>query len=173
MNALQDENTGMEITATEINYLHICPRKLWLFRHGIRPESENVNVQLGRLLDEEAFQRKDKNIAFGESCVIDWASFKDGIIHETKKSRNPEKADIAQVKFYMYHMKMRGLRVESAVIHYPLSKRTVTIPWSDDIIELIRAEYEECMRIITSDKIPQLESRPYCKSCAYMEICFI
>ena len=52
----------MEFTGKELNYLHVCRRKLWLFRHGIRPELENDLVQLGMLLGEETFTRQEKEI---------------------------------------------------------------------------------------------------------------
>jgi len=48
------------ITGTEMVYLRLCPRKLWLFHHGIRPELENQNVQLGLLI---VYDTERKNCA--------------------------------------------------------------------------------------------------------------
>ena len=83
----------MEYTGTDLNYLHVCPRKLWLFRHGIRLEQGNDLVQLGVLLGEESFSRQEKEIAIGEAGVLDWADFKAGVIHETKHGKAPGGGD--------------------------------------------------------------------------------
>lgn len=168
-----ENSEDIHVSGTEIVYLHVCKRKLWLFRHGIRPESENVNVQLGRLIHDESFSRQEKDIQIGDAAVIDWANFKDGVIHETKKGKTPGKGDVEQVKFYMYQLKKRGLRVTSAKIHYPAAKRTVDVPWEDDIIPHVEQKIDECKKVILSEKIPPLVLYPYCKSCAYQELCYI
>jgi CRISPR-associated exonuclease Cas4 len=59
----------MHITGTEVSYLYICHRKLWLFHHGIRMEAENTHVQIGRLIQEETFSRHPKEIPLWNSWV--------------------------------------------------------------------------------------------------------
>jgi CRISPR/Cas system-associated exonuclease Cas4 (RecB family) len=44
------------LTGTQINYLLICPRKLWLFSHHIEMERESDQVALGQLaLHQKSF----------------------------------------------------------------------------------------------------------------------
>ena len=40
--------TDLLITGTEINYLFVCPTKLWYFTKGITMEQESEWVDLGR-----------------------------------------------------------------------------------------------------------------------------
>lgn len=91
------------ITGTEMAYLHLCRRKLWLFHHGIRPENENVAVQIGRHIGESTFQRAHKELKLGDIGVVDWAELQHGVIHETKKAKCPMDADVAQVRNYWGH----------------------------------------------------------------------
>ena len=38
------------LTATHINYYHVCHRKLWLFSNGIQMEHTSETVQEGKLI---------------------------------------------------------------------------------------------------------------------------
>ena len=40
------------ITGVMVYYYFVCKRKLWYFCHEIRMESNNEDVQLGKILDE-------------------------------------------------------------------------------------------------------------------------
>ncbi|WP_149694528.1 Dna2/Cas4 domain-containing protein [Chitinophaga sp. CF418] len=51
----------MNITATHINYYHICHRKLWLFSNGITLEHTSDLVAEGKLIGEHSYpQRAEK-----------------------------------------------------------------------------------------------------------------
>ena len=50
--------TDKRITGVMIYYYFVCKRKLWYFCHEINMESENENVQLGKLLDEKSYERR-------------------------------------------------------------------------------------------------------------------
>ena len=54
--------TDKRITGVMIYYYFVCKRKLWYFCHEINMESENENVQLGKLLDEKSYERDEKHI---------------------------------------------------------------------------------------------------------------
>jgi len=83
------------LTGTQINYLLICPRKLWLFSHHIEMERENDLVALGQLLHEESFQRKKKEVLIDDLIRLDF--FDDKAIHDMKKGRSMEEAHRAQL----------------------------------------------------------------------------
>lgn len=161
----------MEFTGKELNYLHVCRRKLWLFRHGIRPELENELVQLGMLLGEQSFSRQEKEIAIGEIGVLDWADFKDGIIHETKRGKSPGGGDEAQVRYYLFFLNGRGIPAYEAVIHYPSRRETTIVPWNEEAARMVEEDLAACEAVV-SGPLPSLERRSYCKKCAYEEICF-
>lgn len=50
------------ITGTEINYLFICPTKLWYFARGITMEQESEWVDLGRFLHEQRYGGEEKEV---------------------------------------------------------------------------------------------------------------
>ena len=49
-------------TGSQINYYFICKRKLWLFSHNIELEPESDLVKLGKLLHENKYQKKMKEV---------------------------------------------------------------------------------------------------------------
>ena len=48
----------MHLTATHINYYHICQRKLWLFANGINMEHTSDTVYDGKLLHETSYPQR-------------------------------------------------------------------------------------------------------------------
>ncbi|MCI1931549.1 MAG: CRISPR-associated protein Cas4 [Clostridia bacterium] len=44
-----------KITGTMIYYNEVCKKKLWYFIHDITMESENEDVNLGRIIDEQSY----------------------------------------------------------------------------------------------------------------------
>ena len=160
------------ITGTEMAYLHICRRKLWLFHHGLRPEQEHVNVQIGRHIHETTFERHDKDIPLGDIGVIDWEQLKHGVIHETKKGKSPKAADRAQVGYYLWWLNTHGVMVRACRIHYPTTKQTVEIEWGPDVIAEVEANLAAARQVVSLAKPLDQARLPYCKSCAYEELCF-
>ncbi|MEA2012457.1 MAG: CRISPR-associated protein Cas4 [Verrucomicrobiota bacterium] len=160
------------ITGTEISYLYICKRKLWLFRHGLKPENENINVQIGKHIQETTFKREEKDIAIGEIGVLDWAAFKHGVIHETKKGKTPGKGDVAQVRYYMWWLNDNGIKVKEAQIHYPKMRKTETVPWTEEAKDMALHDVDACRKIIALSQPPKIVNYPFCKSCAYFELCY-
>ena len=162
------------ITGTEIVYLYICHRKLWLFRKGIRPENEHANVQMGKFIQESTFLRHQnkKEIPLGHIGRVDWAELDKGIIHEVKKGRAPSKAEDAQTRYYLWWMRSKGIPVTECVIHYPKQKRTKKLSWDLKVAKAVEQDLAEVRKIISLSMVPPLTEKTYCKSCAYEEFCF-
>lgn len=161
----------MLIKGKEIEYLYVCIRKLWLFHHGIRPEMENQNVQIGMLIGETTFSRHEKEIALGEIGVIDWAEFKHGRIHETKKSKCPGDAEIAQTRYYLWWLRENGANIDTCIIHYPKQKITKELKWDDLMSEDVENDLKRAREIIGLTSPPEFKELKYCRSCAYFEFC--
>ena len=104
--------------------------------------------------------------------MLDWADFKDGVIHETKHGKAPGGGDEAQVRYYLYYLNAHGIRADQAVIHYPKKRETVTVEWNEEASRLTEADLKTCEAVV-SGPIPAAERRPYCKHCAYEEMCFV
>ena len=159
------------MTATLLSYLRICHRKLWLHGHGLRLENAHDNVGIGRLIQETSFSRKTKELVLGEIGKVDWIDLRDGIVHETKKGKTPNDADVLQVKYYMHWLRENGMQVKAAKIHYPKKKRTTDVPWDDAIPDEIKTALDEAQQILDQRCPPPFTPLPYCKSCAFHEFC--
>lgn len=56
--------------AGTLNYFGACYRKLWLYLRGVERECENENVQIGKPLDEERYQREQESIRLEENETL-------------------------------------------------------------------------------------------------------
>jgi CRISPR-associated exonuclease Cas4 len=161
-----------EISGMMIYYYVVCKRKLWYFDKRISMEQENENVQIGKLLDEESYQRDEKHININNVINIDFIKSK-GILHEIKKSKKIEEASILQVKYYLYYLKKYGVDNIKAKLDYPLLKETLDIELKlEDEIEIEKI-CENIQVIISLSKPPEKENLKICKSCAYYDLCYI
>lgn len=160
-----------KITGVMIYYYAVCKRKLWYFYHEIQMEHGNENVALGKVIDEETYQRDDKHINIDNVINIDFIRTK-GVLHEIKKSDKIEEASILQVKYYLYYLKQRDVLVK-AKIDYPLLKECVDVELNETDereIEHILAEIEQ---IVDAPLPPEMKKQRICRSCAYCDLCFI
>ncbi|NCD33749.1 MAG: CRISPR-associated protein Cas4 [Spartobacteria bacterium] len=167
------QNRLPPITGTEMAYLYICPRKLWLFHHGIRPENEHVNVQIGRHIQETTFMRQEnkKELALGNIGVVDWAELDKGLIHETKKSTCPAQAEVAQTRYYMWWMRHHGMDIHCCIIHYPKQRRTKELKWDEAMNALVEEDLQRARALVAQSTPPVFECKSICKNCAYQEYC--
>jgi CRISPR-associated exonuclease Cas4 len=163
--------SNLQYTGTQINYYFVCKRKLWLFTKDIRFENENEYVQLGRLIDETSYKRKNKQIAIG-NIKIDFMDNK-GVIHEIKKSNKIEKAHVYQVKYYILTLRRMGVKNITGEIDYPkLKKRKTVVLETEDEMEF-ESIFSGIKEILNKPKPPGIVEKNICKKCAYYEFCFV
>jgi CRISPR-associated exonuclease Cas4 len=165
------------ITATEVHYYILCPRKLWWFSHGM--EQEHVsggvgaeNVALGTLLHEDSYPGQNrKEVMIDGLLRIDFTD--DGKIHEIKKSKGAARATLFQVLYYLYYLKhVKGIET-TAVIDYPKERRRQDVR----LTPALETELEEALAGLvatrTMPKPPVVAApMPVCKSCAYADLCW-
>lgn len=174
----------MNITATHINYLLLCKRKLWLFNAGVQMEHTSDLVAAGNLIGETTYnQRAQKYTEIELQCTIggvslhtkiDFYDAKNRVVHEIKKSNKLEQVHVAQVKVYLYMLYQKGITDATAVIEYPKLRETQTIAaLSPEDIAEVELWIAETIAIVDLEQCPELVKKPYCKSCAYNDFCFI
>lgn len=169
-----------------IGYYRLCPRKAWWSLRGIWMEQESDTVALGRLLDEATYSRDDKQLQIeaeapdGTPLIgkIDRMKLKQGVLHETKKSRSCEEAHSWQVRFYLWLLYRNGVKRADGSpfigqLDYPLLKRTESVTLSADHV----AELEQMVASIRNlaqeeSPPPVLANRKFCKKCSFEELCF-
>jgi CRISPR-associated protein Cas4 len=164
----------LAVTGTQVAYWIVCRRKLWLFSHYLEMERFSDHVELGRLLSQERFRRERKReVALG-SIKIDFLRVGDEVVvHEVKHSRALEEAHIWQVKYYLYALQHLGIPAHRGVIHYPRQMRTLEVTLSPEDREQIREALEGIRKTLVQDRPPEVERKPYCRTCAYYLFCFI
>ncbi|WP_190616065.1 CRISPR-associated protein Cas4 [Tepiditoga spiralis] len=155
-----------------IYYFNICKRKLWLFSHNLNFEDENINVKIGKIIEEESYSNQKKNYLI-DNINIDYIK-RNKTIHEIKKSNSFEEANIMQIKYYLYILTKYGLNDIKGILEYPklYIRKEINLDKNDYII--IEKQIYEIYKIINNKKIPNvIKDNKICKKCAYYEYCYI
>lgn len=163
------------VTATLIAYLHLCHRKVWLHHHDIQMEHTNANVAMGKQIEESTYNRRPskwKELAF-KGIKIDHYDPVNRVVKEVKKSPKLEHAHIAQVKYYLYRLEQEGLESISGIIEYPKQKKKTLVNLTQADRTAIKQWENEIHVIIAKDVCPELIKKPYCRSCAFKDFCFV
>lgn len=153
-------------------YYHICKRKMWYYANGISLEETNSNVQIGKLIDENSYSRERKHILVDDITNIDF--LRDETVYEVKKSSALIDASIAQVKYYLYVLHIKGLTNMKGEIRIPTEKKTIPVSLSEDDISEIEIKVKEIDRLIHSTEVPPaIDNKKVCKKCAFYSFCTI
>ena len=162
------------LTATHINYYHICKRKLWLFANGINMEHVSDTVAEGKLLHETSYpQRAEKytEIEIGGS-KIDFYDAKNKVIHEVKKSDSMEAAHEWQVKYYIWLLQQNGIEGVTGILEYPKLRQTTQVVLTDSDIAYLQHIVQQ-IEIIVQGKCPPRINSKICRQCSYYDFCYI
>lgn len=162
------------MTPTHINYYHLCRRKLWLFANGINMEHTSDTVYEGKLIHETSYpQRAAKytEIDLGVA-VIDYFDTEKKVIHEIKKSDKVEYAHIAQVKYYIYLLKQRGIDGVSALLEYPKLRKTEEVRLLSGEEKEVAAWEQAIEKIMQQEQAPGVINSRICKKCSYYDYCY-
>lgn len=160
----------VRITGVKINYYHVCETKLWLFSHNISLEKESDSVAIGKMLHEDRYKKSFKNVTI-DGISIDFVKTGKGLeIHEIKKSKKIDAADRAQLLFYLYFLKKRGIEA-AGVLNYPLLNKTEKIELNSEDEATTEKDIVNIKDIILGS-MPSPERKKICSKCAYEEFCF-
>jgi CRISPR-associated exonuclease Cas4 len=159
------------LTGTQINYLLICTRKLWLFSHHIEMERESDLVALGQLLHTESFQRAKKEVLIDDLIRLDF--FDDEAVHDIKKGRSMEEAHRAQLLYYLWYLKRKGVEGLKGVINYPKQKRSVELELTPEAEKQVETWMHQVQEVVQQETPPRVEEpMTICRKCSYAELCW-
>lgn len=161
-----------EISGMMFYYYFICKRKLWFFANEIQMESENEDVIIGKLIDENSYSRELKHVLIDNTVNIDFIK-EWKILHEVKKQKSVEEAGIWQLKYYIYFLRKRGINIEKGILDYPKLKKREEIFLTEEDEKRIEEVLLEIREIVNLKLPPKLEKLKICKKCAYFEYCYI
>src|SRR5438067_6865481 len=161
-------HSGKEVpvfTGTEVGYYFVCKKKLWWFAHGMEMERGSDRVKLGKLVHEESYARKKKELKVDDRIVLDWSE--DGVIHEVKLTDSMEQAHEMQLLYYLYYLKCKGVEGLRGQIDYPKLRETKEVELTEEKEREIEKALVEMRRIVSSRKAPEVEWMKICGKCAY------
>lgn len=159
-----------EFTGVQVNYYFVCHRELWLFSHGIQMEHTSDRVKMGRVVHEQAYQRRKKELDIDGKIMLDWRE--DGVIHEVKLTDKMEDAHEMQLVYYLYYLKLKGVEGLRGQIDYPRLRQTKTIELDERNQLKIERALADMERIVTLGHAPEVEYMKICRSCSYAELCW-
>ncbi|HVT84430.1 MAG TPA: CRISPR-associated protein Cas4 [Chitinophagaceae bacterium] len=163
------------LTATHINYFHICHRKLWLFANSITMEHTSDTVAEGKLIGETTYpQRPEKytEIEIGGS-KIDFYDAKNKIIHEIKKSDKAEEAHEWQVKYYIWLLERNGIENVKGIIEYPKLRQTKEVDLAAEERNYLQQTVQQIETLIENESCPPRINSRICKKCSYYDFCYV
>lgn len=169
MSPPETEDEDGRLGGVHIKYLAHCPRQLWLYSRGYRPEQGSERVAFGEAVDATTFTRR-RDIDLGEA-KIDWVTT-GAVVHETKSSRVPSPAHAAQVRHYCLLLERRGVAVRGGVIHYPVIRRTMDVPWDAAARDQATKTEAEARTVIAAADAPERLVRAQCRGCSYIDYCW-
>ena len=161
----------MDISGTLINYYHHCHRQVWLFMHKVFMEQNSETVHSGKYLSEKAFIKEHHEVKIGGG-VLDFYDRKTHTINEIKHSESMSELHIKQMQYYVYLLEELGVFNVKGIIRYPQqrTKREVTLSQTDR--KEIDITIIEIKKIFYAKQPPPVINEPYCKKCAYYDLCY-
>ena len=169
-NLFNFQSQAAAVTGTEFNYYLLCKRKLWLFSHDVEMEHASDNVLIGKLIDEESYSRKKKEIIIDGAVKIDFLD--DNTVHEIKKSNRMEDVHIGQVLYYIYRLRQKRVDIRKGVINYPKQKRTTDVILTPEKEGEIKDTIEKVIEIKNAERAPDVLNSKICKKCGYEDFCY-
>lgn len=164
-------NESVKITGTQMNYYIICIRKLWLFSKGLSMEETSNRVLEGKVLHEHGHNReKNKEILIDDFLKVDILTSE--YVKEIKMSSRMEEASLAQLYYYLYYLKQKGIE-KKGVIYYAKERKREMVSLNADDERYIEDLLIKIERVLKAAKAPKIIDKPYCRKCAYFGFCFI
>lgn len=154
----------------KVNYYYVCKRKLWLFSKNIAMEDTSDRVLSGKLVHEDSYQRKDKEVLIDDIIKLDILD-KD-YVREVKISSKLTEPDRMQLYYYLFYLRQIGINKKGS-INYVKEKKIEEVELTPEIEDIIIHTLIDIKKITCASNLPKLIKLPYCTKCAYYEFCFV
>lgn len=160
------------IGGIDVQYAITCKRELWFYIHHMNVEREILRI--GKALEKVIMEEEEiEELMFEDIAVDGIKRDKDGIlVVEIKKSKRSERQAYWQLLYYLYYILIKtGKRAKGRIIYGNRESLEVTL---DDkkitYIERIMKAIEDVKRM---PKPPPPQKKPFCKKCAYYDLCWV
>jgi len=158
-----------DVGGVHIKYLHHCPRQLWLFVRGIRPEALSAAVALGEAVHDTSYPRASPvDLGAARLDHVDGQYW----VHEIKSSSRPSPADEAQAIHYCHQLHRHGIPAQGAVLHYPKTRRTKRIPYGPAQHDAAEADISSALATAHLDTSPPRLTRTASRGRSFTNYCW-
>ncbi|MGI6711759.1 MAG: CRISPR-associated protein Cas4 [Bacillota bacterium] len=164
--------SDFHVTGTLMWYYYVCHREVWLMAHKIVPDQSDQNIDYGRFLHENTYQRDKKEISVGH-LKFDMVRRKDGqlIVGEVKKSSKHELSAKMQLAHYLTELRSIGINARGELL-FPQEKKKIDVELTPDLVDKIEQAKSDILRIVYLPGPPQVIKNKFCSKCAYAEMCW-
>ncbi len=163
----------INITGVMVQYYVTCHRELWFFANQVNMNYNNEDIEIGKLIHETSYSRKNKEISF-ENMVFDFVQTKDGLeIFEVKKSSKLTIGAKYQLYYYMFTIKENYNKKVKGFLVYPKEKKREEIKLTNETIKELKQIIEDIPKIIKQKTPPKAKKKPFCKNCSFYELCMV
>ncbi|SDG62532.1 CRISPR-associated exonuclease Cas4 [Sinosporangium album] len=158
-----------DIGGVHVKYLHHCPRQLWLYSRGFRPEHLSATVQIGEATHETSYTRSSPiDLGAAQLDHLDGETW----VHEVKSSSKPSRADEAQAMHYCYRLHAVGVQAKGGILHYPKTRRTKRLPYTPQAAVQAENDIADVLGVITAPASPPRLPQSRCRGCSYFDYCW-
>ncbi len=162
----------MGANGTLVWFYKICKREVWLMSKNILPDQMDENIDLGRFIHENSYQRKEKEVLFGNvKFDVVFENEDKLVIGETKKTSKYENASKYQLAYYLFVLKDSGINAEGVLL-YPEEKKRTKVILTKELEEELKDIIKEIEEIQEKNIPPELKKINFCKNCGYREYCY-
>lgn len=165
-------STSIKIIGTYIWYYCICKREVWLMSRSINPFEQDENLEIGRFLHENTYEREKKEIEIN-GMRIDIIKNNKGkiIIGEIKKSSSYIDSSRMQLLFYLKQLEREGIAAEGVLL-FPEERKRERIVLNDESRRILNDIQTDIYKIISCEIPPPPLKVKFCSKCAYREMCW-
>lgn len=150
----------------------VCPRKAWLMSRQICPDEDNIHLQIGRLIQSQAYCRERKEVHLGHLAIdLVRRDGKNLVVAEIKKSSRAVDASRMQLAFYLYELKQMGLKAEGELL-FPKERQREILILDADLEADVEALKRRIAALILQPSPPEPSKIKFCGKCAYNEFCW-
>lgn len=136
----------------------------------ITPDEDASPLDVGRAIHEIFYRRMLKEISM-EGIKIDLFKKAERIICEVKASSKFVEAARFQLLYYIFRLREYGVDSAGRIL-IPTEKRKIVVKLNEEAERALLKVFDEIKRIVEMEYPPPPLRIPFCRKCAYKELCW-
>jgi CRISPR-associated exonuclease Cas4 len=156
------------VTGVMMQYYHACKRELWFASRHLEIDRENPAVVRGTRVDDTAYEgRESKHLGM---IAIDL--LQDGRVVEVKPSSALVEPARMQLAYYLWYLDRVANIQREGVLAHPRERSRESVSLTDELVTRVEDSIRGIHEVVTRERPPPAEEKPFCDSCAYHDFCW-